>query len=245
MRPVRRGPSPQAADFAPYGAALPFLVSRMGPYCSYCERHVAVGLAVEHVQPKNLPQYAHLVGRWGNFLLACVNCNSTKSRKDVVFADLLLPDRDNCFAAFTYTEDGKVRVSDAAAAAGIRAIGLATLALTGLDKRIDVAVDENGKQIAIDRVSQRQEAWLAATVAKADIAGQPGNPVLREYVVKLAVASGFFSIWMTVFADDPDMRGRFIDAFPGTRSSECFAGPDHAPVQPAPNPDRLEAGGKF
>jgi hypothetical protein len=29
------------------------------------------------------PRYAHFVGRWDNFLLGCVNCNSTKLDKDV------------------------------------------------------------------------------------------------------------------------------------------------------------------
>ena len=94
MRPIRRGTSPCEADFANYRDALPDLVSRFGRYCSYCERLIPVQLAVEHIQPKGLPAYQALEGRWENFLLACVNCNSTKKDKDVVLSDVLLPDRD-------------------------------------------------------------------------------------------------------------------------------------------------------
>ena len=53
MRPVRRGAAPQPDDFDPYNDARPYLVSRLGLYCSYCERRTATNLAVEHIQPKN------------------------------------------------------------------------------------------------------------------------------------------------------------------------------------------------
>jgi len=69
MRPVRRGGSPQPDDFDPYTDAKPDLISRLGGYCSYCERRIAANLAVEHIQPKKLPAYQDLEGRWENFCL--------------------------------------------------------------------------------------------------------------------------------------------------------------------------------
>ncbi len=63
MRPIRRGASPRPGDFANYRDALPDLVSRLGRYCSYCERLIPVQLAVEHIQPKGLPAYQALIGR--------------------------------------------------------------------------------------------------------------------------------------------------------------------------------------
>src|SRR5271157_2553705 len=107
MRPVLRGNSPQAADYDNYRDAFGELTGRIGMFCSYCERRIPTQLAVEHIQPKGLPAYAHLQGRWENFLLGCVNCNSTKGDKDVVLADVLLPDRDNTAAAYEYTMDPK------------------------------------------------------------------------------------------------------------------------------------------
>lgn len=244
MRPVRRGASPQATDFAEYTDAKPFLVSRLGLFCSYCERRVATNLAVEHIQPKGLPAYSALAGRWDNFLLGCVNCNSTKGDKDVVLVDVLMPDRDNTAVAFDYRADGKVRTS-ASLSPAQRAISDALLTLVGLDKPISTYVDENGKEVALDRVAQRMEVWGIAEEALTDVAANPGVEAVRRQVVSAALGHGFFSIWMTVFATDADMRNRFIDAFAGTRQSGCFA-PGTAALAPlAPNPDGLANGGKL
>ena len=60
MRPVRRGDSPQTGDFDDYANAKKSLVSRLGLYCSYCERRVVTMLHVEHIQPKGLLEYAAL-----------------------------------------------------------------------------------------------------------------------------------------------------------------------------------------
>jgi uncharacterized protein (TIGR02646 family) len=125
MRPIRRGASPRLGDFSNYRNALPDLVSRLGCYCSYCERLISVQLAVEHIQPKGLPAYQALIGRWDNFLLACVNCNSTKKNKDVVLSDVLLPDRDNTFSAYLYDAGGGVQVSS------LRPVGAAAQAVAG------------------------------------------------------------------------------------------------------------------
>jgi len=121
------------------------VVSRLGLYCSYCERRVVTNLAVEHIQPKDGPHgHPHLIGRWENFLLACVNCNSTKRDKNVVLANVFLPDRDNTFAAFSYLPDGTVQPA-ATLATALMGKASDTLALTGLDKKISVALDEHGK----------------------------------------------------------------------------------------------------
>jgi hypothetical protein len=244
MRPVKRGNSPISVDFSDYEKAKPDLISRMGRYCSFCERPILTNLAVEHIQPKVLPSYAHLIGRWTNFLLACVNCNSTKGKKDVILSNILLPDRDNTFAAFIYTADGHIKPSSLAINNGLAKVAQETLALTGLDKKISVALDENGKEVAIDRVSQRQEAWLIAQRAKANIFKHPDNDVLKEQVTETAKQSGFFSIWMTVFENNADMRNRLIDGFSGTRNSGCFDSTT-ASITPAPNPDGLANGGKL
>lgn len=239
MRPVQRGKSPQSTDFANYEDAKSELVSRMGRYCSYCERPVATNLAVEHIQPKGLPAYAALAGNWENFLLGCINCNSTKKDKNVVLMDVLLPDRDNTFAAFDYLADGRIMP------VGKRVLAARLLSLVGLDKPVAVVLDENGKQVAFDRVSQRMEAWGVALEAKTDVDANPDNDAVRNGAVRTAKGYGFFSIWMTVFANDADMRNRLIDAFPGTRSSGCFDPVTTQPISPAPNPDHLPHGGKL
>lgn len=244
MRPVQRGASPQVTDFSNYDDAKPYLVSRLGPYCSYCERRVATNLAVEHIQPKGLAAYVALEGRWENFLLGCVNCNSKKKAKNVVLASILLPDRDNTVAAFEYYADGRIEV----------AAGLAPhqsqqakdlLSLVGLDKSLQIFLDENGRQVALDRVAQRMEVWGIALEARSDIEAEPGNEAIRKGAIRTAQGQGFFSIWMTVFENNADMRKRLIAAFLGTQGSGCFDPVTTLPICPAPNPDNLIHGSKL
>ncbi|TQI77687.1 uncharacterized protein (TIGR02646 family) [Serratia fonticola] len=245
MRPVKKGASPNGLnDFDDYKKAYPKLVSRIGSYCSYCERRIATNLAVEHIQPKDGDNgHPELVGRWSNFLLACVNCNSTKSDKKVELADLLLPDRDNTFYAFAYSPDGKV-VPSRQLTADQRLLAQATLSLTGLDKKVSQIRDENGKAVALDRESQRMEAWGKAQEALKDVTDNLGNEAVMRLAVALAKETGFFSIWMTVFMDRQDMLLRFISAFEGTRDCGCFAMDTGAAIVPAPNPDQLASGSK-
>jgi uncharacterized protein (TIGR02646 family) len=243
MRPIRRGASPRLGDFANYRNAFPDLASRLGLYCSYCERYVPTQLAVEHIQPKGLPAYQALQGCWENFLLACVNCNSCKKDQPVALSDVLLPDRDNTLAAYLYSANGEIQVSPQLSAHS-QQLARATLSLVGLDRRSQDIADANGRLIALDRFKQRMEVWLKAVRAREWLALQPENTVLTESVVSLAQATGFFSIWMEVFRDDQALRSRLIDAFPGTRESDCFDAQNSNLVQPAPNPDCLPHGGK-
>ncbi|CAI1785508.1 HNH endonuclease [Serratia quinivorans] len=244
MRPVRKGISPIGdIDFDDYKKAFPHLVGRIGSYCSYCERRIATNLAVEHIQPKD-GQYGHpgLTGRWSNFLLACVNCNSTKGAKEVILSNLLLPDRDNTFYAYVYSADGKVAPA-AQLSPAQQAIAQETLSLTGLDKKVSQIFDDNGKLVALDRESQRKEAWGTAQEALSDVLNNPGNTAVLRLTAVLAKETGFFSIWMTVFSGQPTMLLRIIEAFEGTAASGCFDAIGVSTV-PAPNPDRLANGSK-
>ena len=215
MRPVSKGTSPVTGDFADYEDAKPYLLSRLGHFCSYCERRIATNLAVEHIQPKGLPQYAALERRWDNFLLGCVNCNSTKGDKDVPLDRHYLPDRDNTFVAFDYHPDGTVHPKPG------DQLGKDTLALTGLDKSIRQTFDENGKQVAMDRVADRMAGWGLALEVKAEL---EAGSVTRESVVRNAASSGFFSVWMKVFEGDPATRQLLIDGFNGAHGFRGFEG---------------------
>lgn len=248
MRPIERGKSPQAHDYTKYRDASPELVSRLGMYCSYCERRMPAMLAVEHIQPKGLPQYAGLIGRWDNFLLGCVNCNGTKSDKDVLLDQVLLPDRDNTAAAFAYTADGKVAPAHGLTAAQ-QQMAADTLALCGLDKGPSEVKDANGQLVAIDRYAQRIEAWAKALTSKRDLAESP-TAGMRRHIVKLAQAEGFFSIWMQVFDDDVQMRRMLIEGFVQDGHFFGFAGTARScfdantrPVTPRPS-NGLAHGGK-
>jgi len=242
LRPVLRGASPQVDDFNPYDGAKPYLISRLGSYCSYCERRIATILAVEHIQPKGLPKYAALECVWTNFLLACVNCNSAKGSQDVILADTLLPDRDNTFRAFTYKPDGQVEPS-ATLTVPQSAQAHTLLNLTKINKPVREFYDENGQLIAMDRTSQRMEAWGTAETSLQDWIADP-TPGLSRAIVNLAKATGFFSVWLTVFDGQPAIQQAIINEFPGTATCGCFAPPNATHVTPHPNADLLASGSK-
>lgn len=244
MRPIRRDASPQATPFTPYQNAKNHLLGRIDRYCSYCERRIETMLAVEHIQPKGLPAYAALEGDWTNFLLGCVNCNSTKKDKDVILADVLLPDRDNTFLAYEYGLDGSMKMA-AGLPAHLSAMANALLKLTGLDRNINTVLDDNGVQIVVDRASKRMEVYGIARECAADLAKEPDNARLQSAIVRTAVAEGQFSIWMKVFEGNPTMLARLINSHRGTREAGCFDPATQAPLSPHPNDDALNPGGRI
>ncbi len=175
--------------------------------------------------------------------MACRNCNATKGHKDVALLTSYCPLAIIRLLRFVYTADGMIS-PELGLDAPHRAQALGTLSLTGLDKAISNTLDQNGKLVALDRVSQRMEAWGIAEESRADILSVPGSQPLRDATIRTAKALGFFSIWMTVYAGDFDMRNRLIDAFAGTRNSRCFDAATSEPI-PAPNPDGLANGSKI
>lgn len=244
MRPICRGNIPAGLSINKYEAAKADLVSRLGRYCSYCEREIATVLAVEHIQPKGLPAYQHLENEWTNFLLACVNCNSTKKDKDVVLSEVLLPDRDNTSHAFNYLDDGSIAINATLVGTPIEAKARSILNLTGLDKSYSKTFDANGNAVALDRKAQRIEAFGEARVALNLYLTNQTDEMITA-VVMMAKARGYFSIWYQVFDAFPAVLIRLIQAFPGTSGSGCFSAHDGTRISPAPNPDGLPNGARI
>ncbi len=223
MRPVVRDSRPKDSNgneirYAKYQDARGELIKRLGEYCSYCEMHLDASLAVEHVQPKKPPGAANNIRErelnWDNFLLACTNCNSTKDNTEVNLDDYFWPDRDNTFRALKYQEGGLVTPADDLSR-DLREKASATICLTGLDKQ-----PLNDPAKSDRRWQNRLEAWDRAQRSKRNLE-KCNTEYMREQIVMNAADKGFWSIWMTVFADDADMRRRFIDAFRGT-CRDCF-----------------------
>ncbi|RKH00418.1 HNH endonuclease [Corallococcus carmarthensis] len=225
MRPVDRGAWPLRDDgtphvFAEYDEARGALFDRIGEYCSFCERKINSSLAVEHVLSKH--HHPTLERDWNNFLLACVNCNSTKGHANVQLTDYFWPDRDNTARAVLHGAAGIVKPAPGLNPADAKR-AQSTIVLVGLDK-----LPHKKPRRSDRRWQHRKEAWEVAQVARARIA-QNDTPHMRDLTVALALEKGHWSIWMTVFADDRDMRQRLIAAFTGTATA-CF----DAATQPVP-----------
>ncbi|MBE2287417.1 MAG: HNH endonuclease [Prosthecobacter sp.] len=221
MRPVTRGLAPRT--YRKYGDAIGDLEERLGIYCSYCERRLPASLAVEHVVPKSL--VPELETTWDNFLLGCTNCNSVKLNQPTNKRDFLWPDVDNTMRAYSYSPGGFVDVADGLTTTMSRK-AKKLMDLVGLDRH-----EAEGRPAPAPRDKrwqQRKDAWDAAVLAKARLAELNNAPAAMDLVLIAAEGFGFFSIWMTVFADHPAIKRALVQRFKGT-ADDCFD-PNFDPV---------------
>jgi hypothetical protein len=220
MRPVRRGVVPEQdgkpREYAAYGDARDDLIARLGDYCSYCEIPCAEGPAVEHVQPKD-GKHGHpeLECVWTNFLLGCRYCNSVKGKTRVSTVDYYWPDQDNTFRAFKYDVEQAPKLADGLSPTE-KARAKKTLELTGLDREPGHRKLTNKDR----RWIKRRQAWQMAALSLDHLQRKPSEE-MREQIILLAKGTGFWSVWMTVFSGDADMRRRLVVGFVGTEA-ECF-----------------------
>ncbi|CAH1215780.1 hypothetical protein PAECIP111893_04027 [Paenibacillus plantiphilus] len=232
MRPIEKGSIPSGANglqiqLTKYQEARGHLIERLGTYCSYCERALGGNIAVEHIQPKSKAPGLSL--SWNNFLLACGNCNSIKADKQIVMTDYFWPDSDNTARAFEYSTGATISPNQALNAPQSQ-MAINTIKLTGLDRvpSSDPLINPEAKD---RRWRERRTAYDMAERAKRRLATCNTNE-MREQIVESATATGFFSVWMSVFKDDVNIMTRFIGAFPGT-SSCCY----DASCVPIPRPN--------
>jgi len=251
MRPVKKGSSPIVV-FNRYEDAFDYLLDRIGmgewnnikigQYCSYCERCIQTNLAVEHIEPKKgLFGKPALEKEWSNFLLACVNCNSTKGSQKVDFNSIYLPDRDNTFRAIEYKQDGTIEPKEALNDHE-KILAHNTIKLLGLNNNIAVGSDLSG--VAKDRRTQRLNVWLIALNAYDDFQNCVDKEALKKFIVREMLSNGFFSIWMKVFEQEAEIKSLFVNSIRGTENSGCFdeLGASHIKH---PNEDNLDSGGKI
>ena len=234
MRPIDRGSCPVDSTgtrivFRDYAHARPGLIENLGDFCSYCGMQLGASLATEHIRHKD--KNPALECEWSNFLLACTNCNSTKGTKIDTQADVderLWPHLHRTFDAFDYERGGVVRVAKNPTLA-TRA--RATEAMVGLSKRPSFGLTQEQLLRGSDRRwKKRSEAWDIATECRQDLR-QSGSPEVRKLVLKsvlkLARTNGFWSVWMTVFADDQEVCRQLCapEVFPGTAQKRVFSTP--------------------
>jgi hypothetical protein len=214
MRPITRIGAP--ATYTKYQDAIGDLEACFGHYCSYCERRFPALLAVEHVSPK-ISDPARRTD-WTNFLLSCVNCNSVKGDTPTNDQDFLWPDKDNTLSAIEYKAGGLVQSSSTLDPA-IAPKATALIELVGLDRHPGqpLAKQPNDRD---KRYLEREEKWQLAARMRMMLTKNDSID-FREVIVSLAKESGFFSIWIAAFHDDPDMRRRLVEAHVGT-ARDCF-----------------------
>lgn len=221
MRPIYKGDSPYKT-IENYQDAEPYLEERIGRYCAFCEMRVNNSLAVEHKESKNSGGDPTA---WNNLLLACTYCNSRKGEK-IKKGDLdkwIWPDQDNTFLAFTY-EDAIPKLNDAylkTVSDDVRICAKTVFEDLALDYR---PVEGKKSKYKDKRWLSRYQALDVAKEAKDTWEICQDKNVkehLKKNIIDMAIGYGFFSVWMMVFENEPEIRQALILAFPGTCKS-CF-----------------------
>lgn len=221
MRPVYKGDSPYKT-IGVYQEAEPYLEERLGRYCSFCEMRVNNALAVEHKESKNS---GGALTDWNNLLLACTCCNSRKKDK-IKKGDLgkwIWPDQDNTFLAFSY-RDAIPTLNEAYLKTINDEVYFRAKAIFE-----DLALDY--RPVSGKKNRYRDKRWQARYQAL-EVANEVKKTwekcqddelkiLLKKNIIDMAKGYGFFSVWMMVFDNDPEMRLALIQAFPGT-CKNCF-----------------------
>jgi hypothetical protein len=218
MRCVDKGIN--LTPYAKYGDALPYLIKRLGSYCSYCEMEISNEPDVEHVQPKSRGGALDLLE---NFLLGCKKCNKIKQNKNPNRADHLWPDEDNTFAAYEYYNEIFIRPVGSIVGTATEAFALNTLTLTGLD-RLPKKIANPSKTVKKDqRWQKRRTAWLKAERALKNWQKNP-SPELSDQIAETAHSTGFYSIWVRFFTSEPIVLAEIKAKFPNTHEPVVSAG---------------------
>lgn len=219
MRPIAKGAAPQV--FTKYVDARDHLIARIGDYCCYCERHCDPH--VEHIEPQG--KYPNRSLDWLNFLLACSYCNGIKTDTFAGTSAYYFPDDANTAYLFIYDEaNNEVCVNGAITNTAIVTTGQGTVDLVGLNRRLD------SRNRPDRRWQKRLEAWRIAQRAHTrHCANPPIDAKDIESIRELALQTGFFSIWLTVFANVPAVCVDLIQSFPGVRTA-CYDGGTGLPV---------------
>ncbi len=218
MRPVIRGDVP----LTPQGTPMVFrdhkeardpLIGRIGDYCSYCENVLPSDIDIEHVQPKTAKgRRPDLALTWDNFLLACTYCNRAKWQKSIELDHYFWPDVDNSFRAFIYSKDAPP-IPNSNLLPIDQEKARETIKLTGLD-RVPGHPNWSDRD---RRHGKRKEVYGNATLLFQMYKRREVTPLS---IALNAISRGFFSVWMTVFRDEIEVRKVLINQFKA--AGDCF-----------------------
>lgn len=200
------------AIYKPHTDARMPLEANLGTYCSYCEVFSS-DLEVEHIISQNQDDTKKY--DWDNFLLSCGRCNGkdNKSNKTVDLNTMYFPHRDNTLLAFQYLEGGLVILNPNLKPTQ-KSKAQETLNLLGLDKYAGNPQCHRNDT----RWKHRRNAWEKADEYLKKWEKEETN---IPAIIILALSTGFFSVWFTVFEKHIEVRQALVEAFKGT-ARDCF-----------------------
>lgn len=221
MRPVDKGKKPDL-DYSEYGDVKEELIKRIGAFCSFCELPIRHIPEVEHREAKSRGG-SKLA--WDNLLLSCKYCNCRKGTKVAAGQKsmYLWPDEDDTFHAYTY-QDGMPRLNDKLSEnSDYRERAEKMFQLVKLD-HVPTSVKDKDRRMrerieTFNVAKDMYESWLKIKSEDFSIVEE-----YKKMLLQLAVARGFFSVWMEIFKEVPEIRSIFIKGFASTNKkyfSDC------------------------
>lgn len=206
MRPVNKGATSKV--YTNYKMAKWDLVKKLGNYCSYCEMNTDNQNDVEHVVSKSNDDSLKLL--WGNFLIGCKTCNTIKSDTTENRNGYPFPDEYNTAYLFTY-KNGKVKIRENLSTEDKeKAENL--FSLVKLDR------NKNTSDQPDDRFMARIKAYNKALESLKDYEELPEPQMVKQIGRS---PEGFFSVWVEVFKDYPEVKKAILETVPGTEMN-CY-----------------------
>lgn len=204
MRPIDKGDWPIANNgrklsFDDWTRAIPILIERTGCYCHICE--IRLNLEIEHIKYKD--HYENLASVWWNFLLVCRYCNARKGSVRVkgYRQSYIWPHLNNTLLAFAYELDGQVKPRNSLDAHDIaRASNLISV------YKLSDSVTSNGTPDK--RFKRRIEVFKQANDRRLEFRD---GKATAEAIVDAVTNTGFFSTWLKVFEDVPEIKQALIN----------------------------------
>ena len=210
MRPVQKGDWPLRSNsattqlvFNDWARAIPHLRLRTGDYCHLCEMRVTNAIAIEHIQPKE--HFPALSNDWDNFLLICNYCNSEKLDEIPIpnYRDYYLwPHLNNTMLAFDLDLTTGLVTPRTGLNPANRQRVLRLIELYGLNKR------SNASGASDPRYLERVSALYLAVTRRVEYNNGQATPAA---IVDLAKTKGFFTVWLKVFGDVPEIKEALIN----------------------------------
>ncbi|WP_410005396.1 HNH endonuclease signature motif containing protein [Aequorivita nionensis] len=203
MRAVNKGNSPRT--YTRYQDARNDLGGRIDWHCSYCEMAITNMIEVEHIVPRD---NGGAPLDWENFLLSCKYCNTVKGARNPSRTGYIWPDRDNSDLAFDYSEAGGITAKPTP----VRTEALATIELMGLDRNPGMP---NEPTKADSRWIFRLQSWQIAKYSFENWQDSP-SPQMANQIALTAKGMGFYSIWVKVFENEPEVLEQLRSEIIGT-----------------------------
>ncbi|KAA8697792.1 hypothetical protein [Pseudomonas caricapapayae] len=213
MRPINKGGWPTRKNnsairlvFTDWTRAREFLVDRTGQYCHFCEIQLPMGLAVEHIKPKEI--YPSLSNKWPNFLLICISCNSRKNITIPVQPYRLRyywPHFNNTLMAFSTTligPDALLVKPHSGLNAAQFARATATIDLYKLDQKLLASGEGDARYT--------RKAVIGSKAVRRYLEYKFGKCTLGS-IVDSVVTDGFFSLWLEVFKNEKVVIDAMLD----------------------------------